>query len=76
MTKKIMIVYLIFTTIHAKRMMDNVGEKLYYFQVKIVKKILNALKSFIIFQIAKMTISNVGKNSIMDLIAKKEIWIA
>lgn len=71
-----MIVYLIFTTIHAKRMMNNAGEKLYYFQVKIVKKILNALKSFIIFQIAKMTISNVGKNSIMDLIAKKEIWIA
>lgn len=56
--------------------MNNAGEKLYYFQVKIVKKILNALKSFIIFQIAKMTISNVGKNSIMDLIAKKEIWIA
>lgn len=70
-----MIAFLNITAIPVKKMMNNVGEKHLIFQVKIVKKTLNVLKSSIIFQLVKMMILNVGKKIIMDLTVKEEILI-
>lgn len=69
-----MIAFLNITAIPAKKMMNNAGEKHLIFQVKIVKKTLNVLKSSIIFQLVRMMILNVGKKIIMDLTVKEEIW--